>query len=116
MNKILYHLLIQDKMQFKTFLQTMVLIGVLCSNYFIILEYYDEYVPDNFGIQKLIDPKYRCIRYFYDKVDNAYLHNKCKPYIYDYTAFLLEKSRYIYVYYAYNMCIAILFVIFHILL
>lgn len=103
-------------MQFKQLLSIIMIILILLSNYFIGSEYYYEYIPDNFDMKKLMDLKYRCIRHFYDKSDNKYMSIQCKPYLYDYTGFILEKSRYICAYYAHNICMISLFIIFNLLL
>jgi hypothetical protein len=103
-------------MQFKHFLNIIMIILILLSNYFINLEYYNEYDPDNFDIKKLMHLRYRCIRHFYDKSDNKYMSIRCNPYLHDYTGFILEKSRYVYAYYAHNLCMISLFIIFNLLL
>ena len=107
---------ITRKMQTKTLVQIVFLAAILASNYLLVLEYQEEYVPDNFDIRKLLHQKYRCIRYFNDKEHNKYLHQKCSDYAYDYTEFVLERSRYIYMFYVYNFVISGLFGLFHFIL
>lgn len=75
-----------------------------------IIEYFKNYVPEYFDIEKLLDKKYRCIRYFEDKDFNTYNDKQCQPYIYHYMLFKLEKSRYIYMHYAYNLIVWSLFI------
>ncbi len=94
-----------------------IMIFILCIlNYFLINEYLTEYVPDNFDIKKLLDKKYRCIRFFDDKRDDRYLRATCAPYLEDYLSFKLEKSRYIILYYAHNTILISLIIIFQLLL
>ena len=89
---------------------------VVMTNYMILTEYNNEYYPDNFSIEHMSDQKYRCIRYFNDKLYNKYMYVKCKDYVYDYTDFILERSRYICMFYAHNLVMFSLFVIFYLLL
>lgn len=100
-------------MKLKTVIQMAIVIALCASNYMMILKYYDEYVPDNFDIYKMLDIRYRCIRFFHDKNENSYRQKICQPYYYDYVAFNLEKSRYIYMYYAHNLIVISIFTIFH---
>ena len=79
-------------------------------------EYYAEYVPDHFDMNKILQTKYRCIRYFDDKMINRYLHFKCKPYFEDYVLFRLEKSQFIYSYYVHNAVMLVCFALFHLIL
>jgi hypothetical protein len=104
------------KMQCKTlFLLTMATLMVM-SNYVTVSMYFDEYYPEYFNMEKLMDIRYRCYRYFNDKVNNGYMCTKCKPYIYDYKNFILEKNRYIFAFYAHNIVMGSLFSIFYLLL
>lgn len=105
-----------SKMNIKHIIQATYIAALLLSNYLIILEYQQEYVPDNFDIYKLLDLKYRCIRYFNDNKYNRYQEHKCNTHIYDYTEFVLERSRYICLFYAYNLITGSLFLLFHLLL
>jgi hypothetical protein len=77
------------------------------------MEYYKQYAPENFSIHKILDKKYRCIRFFHDKDDSPYMQKICQLYYYDYIAFSLEKSRYIFMYYAHNVIVISLIAIFH---
>lgn len=103
-------------MKFKFLLTVCMIFTLSLSNYYLISEYMSEYVPDNFNIEKLLDKKYRCIRYFDDKYYDKFTYNKCKEYLEEYIIFKLEKSRYIYIYYAYNIIIISLFGIFILLI
>lgn len=103
-------------MQTKYLVQIVFIAAILVSNYLFVLEYHNEYVPDNFGIRKLLDQKYRCIRYFNEGTHSRYMDHKCMDYVYDYKHFTLEKSRYIYMFYMYNIIICNIFVLFHLLL
>ncbi len=82
----------------------------------IIIQYYNEYVPENFSIKQLLDKQYRCIRYFNTKQYDKFAHNSCKNHIHDYIEFQLERSKYIYMYYAHNLIMVSMFVIFHLIL
>lgn len=76
---------------------------VICTvNYAILMEYFHNYVPEYFDVVKILDKKYRCIRYFDDREYDKFIDSQCQPYVYDYLLFKLEKSRYIYIHYAYN--------------
>ena len=90
--------------------------ALVISNYHAIIEYNSNYEPENFTIKHMLEPKYRCIRYFDDKQYSKYYHIKCADYLYDYTDFMLERSRYIYIFYIRNMIAAVLLVLFHLLL
>lgn len=103
-------------MQVKICVLLSIVVIVVVTNYMIITEYNNEYVPDDFSIKQMLDQRYRCIRYFNDKVYSNYMHIKCRDYVYDYTAFILERSRYIYMFYAHNMVMSSLFVLFFLLL
>ena len=92
------------------------LISMCVTNYVLIMQYYDEYVPDNFSRNKILDKKYRCIRYFHNNIQNRYGESICKAYYYDYVAFNLEKSRYIFMYYVHNIIVITLFAIFHLVM
>lgn len=71
-------------------------------NIIIITNYFYKYVPSHFNHTRLLDKKYRCIRYFAEKEYYKYMHQSCQEYNYDYIQFVIEKSRYIYSYYTYN--------------
>ncbi len=103
-------------MNFKYVIGGAMLMMLTLSNYFLISEYMTEYVPENFDIKKLLDKKYRCIRYFDEKNYNKFTHNSCKALLHDYVDFKLEKSRYIYAYYAHNSIIISIIVVFMLLL
>lgn len=102
--------------QVKTVLLLSIVSALCISNYLLIIEYYNEYVPENFAIDKLLDKKFRCIRFFYDKINDKYAHMSCKEYHKDYIDFLLEKSRYVYMFYTHNVIIISLIIIFYLLL
>ena len=74
-----------------------------------------EYVSENFDIKKLLEKKYRCIRYFDEKNYDKFSHNSCKPFFYDYVEFKLEKARYIYAYYAHNAIVVSIIIVFMLL-
>lgn len=103
-------------MKVKTVLLSAMIIALCISNYLLISEYFNEYDPDNFGIKKLLNKKYRCIRFFHDKGIDKYTYRSCKAYEHDYGAFILEKSRYIYMYYAHNLILISLFAIFYLVI
>lgn len=66
------------------------IIAMLIVNNYIISTYYS---PENFGRDKLIQKKYRCIRYYQDKDDyNKFMEKSCKPYMKDNRIFNDEKS------------------------
>ena len=100
------------RMKMKYLLGFIMIIILTISNYYLISEYMSEYVPDNFNIHKLLNLKYRCIRYFNDKHFDKFSHNRCKQYLEDYIIFKLEKSRYIYMYYGHNIILISLFSLF----
>jgi hypothetical protein len=103
-------------MKVKTIFQFAFIMTICITNYMMMLEYNSEYVPDNFDVSKIAQQKYRCIRYFTDKMQNRYLHTRCKPFFEDYVIFRLEKSKYIYAYYAHNAAMITCFALFHLLL
>ena len=92
-----------------------IVVIMFISNYMMIMEYQNEYVPDNFDIEKIIHQKFRCIRYFNDKRVNTYQQRKCRDYTHEYVEFILERSRYIHLMYAYNFVIMCLFALFYLL-
>ena len=103
-------------MQMKTIVFLSMLSALCISTYLLIIEYYNEYAPENLIIHKLLDKKYRCIRFFHDKVIDKYAYISCKMYHTDYIDFLLEKSRYVYLFYAHNVIIISLTIIIYLLL
>ncbi len=82
----------------------------------LINEYFNEYTPDNFDIIKLLEKKYRCIRYFNEKHVDKYQQSLCQAYLVDYLEFKLEKSRYIFIYYSYNIVMISLILIIYLVL
>lgn len=62
------------------------------ANNYILSSYYS---PDNFGLERLVQKKYRCIRYYQDKKDyNKFMEKSCTPYQKDYEQFREEKALY----------------------
>jgi hypothetical protein len=103
-------------MKLKNLVELTIIIALCLSNYMIIMQYYNEYVPENFSIKQLLDKQYRCIRYFHAKQYDKFAYNSCKKYTHDYVEFQLERSRYIYMYYSHNLIMVSMFVIFHLVL
>lgn len=65
---------------------------LLIANNYILSSYYSPY---NFGHEKLIQKKYRCIRYYQDKNDyNKFMEKSCIPYKKDFQQFSEERSLY----------------------
>lgn len=92
-----------------------VIIAFCISNCLFMAEYLDEYSPDNFSSQKLVDKRYRCIKFFHEKRIDKFAHTSCKSYHDDYIMFMMERSRYICLIYADNAILMSLFVIFYLL-
>lgn len=82
--------LIQDN---KTMIFPRIAVAImLLANNYIISAYYS---PENFGHDKLIQKKYRCIRYYQDKTDyNKFMEKSCIPYQNDNHIFSEEKALY----------------------
>jgi hypothetical protein len=54
-----------------------------------------QYSPDNFDRSKLLQKKFRCIRYFQDTNDyNKHMDKTCKNYKEDNRRFMDEKEKY----------------------
>ena len=86
----------------KRLLIALFILFMVTVNYLIIIEYFQNYVSDYFDIEKLLTKKYRCIRYFEERDHDKFTDRQCEPYVYEYMLFKLEKSRYVYMHYAYN--------------
>lgn len=73
------------------FPRVIVTILLIANNYILS----SHYSPDNFGHQKLMQKKYRCIRYYEDKNDyNKFMEKSCIPYQNDFRKFNEEKTLY----------------------
>ncbi len=103
-------------MKLKHIVEITIIIAICISNYMIYVQYYTEYVPENFNIKQLQDKNYRCIRYFDEKNYDRYSHHSCKNYMHEYINFKLERSRYIFMYYAHNLIMGSMLIIFHLVL
>jgi len=103
-------------MKLKHVIELAFIIALCLSNYLTMMEYYNEYVPEQFTPQKLLQKHNRCIRYFSSNKYDKYIYYSCKEYMQDYIAFQLEKSRYIYMYFAHNTIMLSMFAIFHLVL
>lgn len=94
-----------------------IMILLMCiSNYIIITEYYNEYVPEYYSKDKILQKNYRCFRFFHGNYDKKYSYNSCQPYLYDYEIYKLERSQYIYTYYIHNILITSIIIIHHLIL
>ncbi len=105
-----------QSMNFKTIFLILVIITYAICNYMILVEYSHEYNPANFSIQKLLDKRYRCIVYFHNNEYDRYTDTRCKAYRALYLVFMTEKILYMYMYFAYNLIMVSLIVIFQIML
>lgn len=103
-------------MKLKHIVELTIIIAVCLSNYMIAMQYYAEYDPNHFTVKQLQDKQYRCIRYFDEKDYDRYSHHLCKNYMHDYLNFKLERSRYIMMYYAHNLIMGSMLIIFHVVL
>lgn len=103
-------------MKLKHVIELTFIIAFCLSNYMTMIEYYNEYVPEYFSAYKLLQKHNRCIQYFNENNYDRYTHYRCKDYMQDYIEFQLEKSRYIYLYYAHNAVMISIFIIFHLVL
>lgn len=74
-----------------------------------VLHYQNEYVPDNFNVTKILDQKYRCIRYFADAAENKFLDKRCRNHQDDYVTFKADRMQHIYIYYVYNIIMTFVF-------
>jgi hypothetical protein len=94
-----------------------VMILIMCmSNYMIMTEYYDEYVPEYYTREKILQKNYRCFRFFHENSDKKYIYNSCKPYLHEYEVYKLERSRYIYTYHLHNILMTTVIVIYHLVI
>ena len=75
----------------KLFPNLVVIILLIANNYMISA----NYTPENFGRDKLIQKKYRCIRYYQDKNDyNKLMEKTCIPYKMENDKFNEERNYY----------------------
>jgi hypothetical protein len=102
-------------MHWKHITEGIIIICCVFSNYNMINTYNKNYVPDKFTIKHLIKEEYRCIRYFSDDVFNRYQNTKCKNYLPNYIEFILQKSRYITLFYLQNFLVIIVVIIINLL-
>ena len=103
-------------MKLKHVVELTIIIAICLSNYMISTQYYSEYDPKHFSFNQILDKRYRCIRYFDEKDYDRYSHYSCKNYMHDYINFKLERSRYILMYYAHNLIMGSMLIIFHLVL
>lgn len=100
-------------MNAKIALQVLFIILLNYINYLLIVNYQQEFVVDNFNKTKLLDQKYRCIRFYSSNMDNKYLENKCKNHYRDFKQFKTDRKTYIFQYYIYNIAMTSLFLLGH---
>jgi hypothetical protein len=100
-------------MNAKTALQVLFIVLLNYANYAMIVDYQHEFVVDNFNISKILDQKYRCIRFYSGNMENKYLLNKCQNYDEDYQQFKSDRTTFIYKYYIFNIVMTSLFLVFH---
>jgi hypothetical protein len=105
-----------DNMKFKQIFQSIIIMILIICNYMILMEYSQQYNPDNFDKHKILDKKYRCIRYFHNNQYNKYTDAACGSYKATYVLFISEKILYMYMYFSYNVIMVSLLVIFQIIL
>jgi hypothetical protein len=75
----------------RTFPCVIVALMLVANNYIISA----HYSPENFGNDKLVQKKFRCIRYYQDKDDyNKFMDKSCIPYQKDNSIFNDEKALY----------------------
>lgn len=64
-------------------------------NCILLVQFSDNYIPENFSMNKLKTQKYRCIRYFYEKEYDKYTEKKCSSFKNELTNFHMAKSFHI---------------------
>lgn len=80
------------KIIFNKIVYYMVIVIIMAMNNYIIST---QYSPDNFDRSKLLQKKFRCIRYFQDTNDyNKHMDKTCKNYKEDNRRFMDEKEKY----------------------
>ncbi len=100
-------------MNAKTVTQVIFIVLLNYINYSLVVNYQQEFVADNFNITKILNQKYRCIRFYNSKIDSSYMQNKCKNHYDDFQQFKSDRTTYIYQYYVYNIVMTGLFLVFH---
>jgi hypothetical protein len=102
-------------MHWKYIIEGVIIICCAISNYNIINTYKNNYLIEQFTIKQLIHQEYRCIRHFDDREHNKYQNEKCKDYLPNYIQFIMQKYRYISIFYLQNFLVIIFIIIIHLL-
>jgi len=79
------------------------------------MEYQTNYNVDNFKFNKLIEKKYRCIRYYKLGEYNKLMNKTCDTYNHEYTIFRLGEQLLINKIYINNILLSIITIIFSII-
>lgn len=97
-------------MKIKLLCQISLLLMICISNNIILKTYKSEFVPAYFNSEKLIQKKYRCIRYFAEKEFDKYTQTNCISHMHDYVNFNLEKSQFLYMFYMHNILMVVIYI------